>query len=634
VRYSPLFLLLLFISVEISANPKIPNSYSYLTYKNNRLVAEINSKIYHLKDETPKYTLDMVRGNPKGDKTGFTLSFRDSKGGAKFMGGKLFYGLADLSEKYPRAKWKRESTINNQGIAKIDLIGKLQGKYDFIDWERKKAGVIFYRVADAKGYILYEGKFFFTGSSPFEVDPHSIIEGIFINRVTPTGVTISFETLQPSEAVVKIEGVGEFQSKKQKQHEIEITGLKPNRKYRYTVQTSPKVKESYSFKTAPKEGSREPFVFAFTSDSRSGISSGEREIAGVNAYMMRKIMPLISAKEVAFLHFTGDEINGYLNSVAQQKLEYVNWKRSTLPFASHIPVYTSMGNHEALVYKFDDKSKYSLSIDRFPFATESSEAIFAKMFVNPTNGPLSEDNASYDPNPNTIDFPTYKENVYYYIYNNIAMVSLNSNYWYAPKLKDGVPILGGNPHSYIMDNQLSWLKKTLAKLDQNPNIDFVFVTQHTPAFPNGGHVKQDMFYNGENKVRPYIADKNGELKPHPKGIIERRDELWKILMQSQKVVAILTGDEHNYARLEIKEGMPIYGSYRPKEPMKITRTIYQIHNGAAGAPYYAKETTPWNRDGDKYLKHFSTENAVVFFHVDGKKLELEVINPDTLDRIE
>ena len=194
-----------------------------------------------------------------------------------------------------------------------------------------------------------------------------------------------------------------------------------------------------------------------------------------------------------------------------------------------------------------------------------------------------------------------------------------------------------------MDNQIAWLKKTLNKLDNDKNIDFIFVTHHTPVFPNGGHVKDDMFYNGENKIRPYIADANGVVKPHPKGIIERRDEYWKILMDSKKVIAVLTGDEHNYARLIVKPGMPIYDEdkYVPKNKLNITRTIYQIHNGAAGAPYYGKEDTPWNKDVPKgkpangeYLKCFTTENAVVFFHVHGKKIELEVVNPDTLDRIE
>ena len=627
-----------------ATNFDIPGAYGKLKYIGSELAVEVDSSTtYHLKDETPKYTLDMVRGNPVGNDEGFTFTFKDSKGNPKFVGGKVFYALADLTEKYPRAKWKREAIIDENGIAKVKLIGKLQGKYDFIDWEKNAKGPLYYRVVDKSGYIVYEGKFFFTGKGPFTVDSGSIIEGPFVNKVTDKSVTISFETITKQKGTVIVEGVGEFSSEVGTHHEIEISGLSPDTEYKYTVHAGGSHKESYAFKTAPVPGSRKPFTFAFTSDSRSGIASGEREIAGVNAYMMRRIMALIAAKNAAFLHFTGDEIDGYRNAPLRQELEYVNWKRSILPFASRIPVYTSMGNHEALLYAFNDGSKYGLQADRFPYATESAEALFAKAFVNPLNGPESEDGAFYDPNPNKTDFPSYKENVFYYTYDNIAMISLNSNYWYSPSVQKGNNLIGGNPHGYLMDNQIAWLKKTLSKLESDKNIDFIFVTHHTPVFPNGGHVKDDMFYNGANEIRPYIADANGVVKAHPKGIIDRRDEYWKILMDSKKVVAVLTGDEHNYVRLEVKPGMPIYNKdkYVPENKLDITRTIYQIHNGAAGAPYYGKEDTPWNKDVAKgkpangeYLKNFTTENAVVFFHVHGKKLELEVVNPDTLDRIE
>jgi hypothetical protein len=87
----------------------------------------------------------------------------------------------------------------------------------------------------------------------------------------------------------------------------------------------------------------------------------------------------------------------------------------------------------------------------------------------------------------------------------------------------------------------------MQEFEQDPNIDHIFVTQHTPVFPNGGHSGDDMWYSGNNEKRPYIAG-----KPVQKGIIERRDEYLDILInQSKKVVGVLTGDEHNYNRLQL-----------------------------------------------------------------------------------
>lgn len=650
----------LFIS-QAQADTTIPKSYANLKYDNGQLVA-VNPNptpnadnpndpkaqaVWKLKDETPKYTLAMARGDIKGTDKGFEFTFKDSKGEPAFKSGTVFYALADMSEKYPKPKWKRSAGIDGDGKAHAKLIGKLQGKYDFVDWETKKHGQMFYRVADNQGRIIYQGKFYFTGTGPFSVDPHSIIEGPFVNMVTPSSAVISFETLSDSEPKVEIEGNVEALSSEKlvdsdaTHHEIKISGLKPNTTYRYTVSAGGADKESYQFTTQPLPGARKPFTFAYTSDSRNGIVSGERDITGVNAYMMKRIAALMNAKDAKFMQFTGDEINGYNVSPQRQELEYANWKNAALPFASYIPVYASQGNHEALLYAFKDGSKYGAQIDRFPYDTESAEALFAKAFVNPTNGPDSEDGSKYDPDPNAIDFPSYKENVFYYTYDNVAVISLNSDYWYAPSFSS-IPTLGGNIHGYLMDNQMKWLKKTLETLEADGNIDHIFVTQHTPVFPNGGHVKDDMFYKGDNKYRPYIANAEGKPEPVEKGIIDRRDEYWKLLMDAPKVFAVLTGDEHNYSRLEVKPGMPIYSDkYTPKKPLEITRTIYQIHSGAAGAPYYGKEDTPWSGDVKKgsrqsgeYLKNFTTENALIFFHVNGNNIFVEVVNPDTLDTID
>lgn len=286
-----------------------------------------------------------------------------------------------------------------------------------------------------------------------------------------------------------------------------------------------------------------------------------------------------------------------------------------------------MGNHEALVRSFaKEGGPASIQVDRFPYETESAEAVFSANFVNPRNGPDSEDGASYDPNGKRVDFPSYEENVFSYSYDNVAVIVLNSDYWYAPSTS-AIPVTGGGLHGYIMDQQLAWLESKLTELEADANIDHVFITQHTPCFPNGGHVGDDMWYRGNNQYRPYV---NG--KALAKGIIERRDQILDLLVnKSQKVIAVMTGDEHNYARTEVGPETPIYTDIYPQDKrIRLSRTIYQINNGAAGAPYYSQELTPWS---DK-VSGFTTQNALVLFHVDGKKIEMIVRNPDTLEEVD
>ncbi|RLD42466.1 MAG: hypothetical protein DRI86_11585, partial [Bacteroidetes bacterium] len=360
------------------------------------------------------------------------------------------------------------------------------------------------------------------------------------------------------------------------------------------------------------------------SDSRGGTQLGESQANGHNAYIMRKMAALANYKNVDFFQFTGDMINGYKSDKEQMRFEYTNWLRTMSPYFRSMPLNVGMGNHEAFLKNYGDEKKY-LSVDNFPFETESAEAVFGEFFENNNNGPESEDGSIYDPNKNETDFPSYKKNVYSYTYGNTAMIVMNSNYWYTPN-QNIIPQIGGNVHGYIMDNQLKWLKTQINNYENDKNIKHVFVSIHTPAFPNGGHSHNDMWYKGDNKVRPYVAGKAVD-----KGIIERRDEFLDILVnQSTKFRILLTGDEHNYTRLTIDNNSEIYPENWKGKRISFKRPFIQIVDGAAGAPYYAEEKLPWSNN----LNKFSAQFALVIFQIEGEHISIEVYNPDTLELIE
>ncbi|HIE16423.1 MAG TPA: metallophosphoesterase family protein, partial [Bacteroidales bacterium] len=472
-------------------------------------------------ENTPYYSVDSILINPTGTKTGISFDFKK-----KDFWGIIYYGMyAQKGSKYPQPVFFKKKAKIIEGKADINLKA-LAGKYDIANYETTGQLKIGYRIVNNKGTIIYDGKINVNGKGPFDVDL-SITEGPFVNNVTENEAVIWFNTNKPCSPSVTVNGkVFKAPSKMMNMmgdihHEIRIHHLKPDTKYYYTVQYGDNG-ETYSFKTNPNKGSRKPFVFAFTSDSRQGNGGGERNIYGANAYIMKKMAALALSKNAAFFQFTGDMINGYSSSVGEARLECKNWKRSIESFWHYIPFYVAPGNHEVMVTTFDDGSKYGLSVDKFPYNNNSGERIFADEFVNFENGPASEDGSKYDPDNKNTDFPPYRETAYYYIYGNMAMVVLHSNYLYTPSTYN-IPEIGGNVHGYIMDNQLNWLDKILAKLSGDSDIDNIFVTIHTPAFPNGGHSGDDMWYNGNNNIRPYIAG-----KPVKKGIIERRDQFLNI----------------------------------------------------------------------------------------------------------
>ncbi len=611
---------ILLFSVISQAQIEIPKVYSNLNINDKgELVLHINNKDIIAEQAKIKYQLADFENAWKANSTGLVFESPN-----KNLTGEMYFGLIPFGDsKYPQPVFFKRTKQLVKGKTEIKIAELFKGKYDMVGWEKSGKGVLGYRILSSKGKIIYDGIIGFKYSSnDFEVDI-TLIEGPMVNLIKSDGTVISFKTNKKAICSVIVNGK-EFKDREAtKKHEIQITGLQANKEYKYTVKYGDN-KQEYSFTTAPVSGSRKPFTFAYASDSRGGNGGGERNIYGHNGYIVKKIMALASVKNSRFVQFTGDLVDGYTLSTQEMDLEYANFKTTVSPFAHYIPLIAGMGNHEVIMHTFKADGIWA-SIEKFPFNTESAESAFAANFVNPQNGPESEDGSKYDPDNKTKDFPSYNETVYYYTYDNVAMIVLNSNYFYAPSTKF-VNTTSGNIHGYIMDNQLKWFKQILDKLEKNNNIDHIFVTIHTPAFPNGGHVSSDMYYDGDNSKRPYIAG-----KPVDKGIIERRDEFLNIMInQSKKTVALLVGDEHNYNKLKLTPETSIYPENYKGKKLKIKRTFWQINNGAAGAPYYAQEQTPWTKD----VSGFTTQNAVCLFYIDGKSVKMKVLNPDTLEEVD
>ena len=600
---------------------EIPSVYTNFQIENGKLFFQPKGspgKMAWIPSE-PRYYYDKITKSPVGTNDGIRFDFEDED-----FNGKIYYGFVVTENvKYPHPVYFHSVAKIESGIAEIDIKSKLSGKYDIAKWEETGKSRLGYRIVTSGGKIIYDGKINIKGKGPFKADV-TIISGPFINHLTDKSAIISFETNFETNASIVANGKTFLGKTQNKVFELKIDDLKPSTEYSYTVKYGDN-SEIYSFITAPVSGSRDPFSFAFASDCRGGNGGGERNIFGVNAYIEKRLIEKSANKNVAFLQFTGDLIGGYSDNWPEQKLQYYNWKNVIEPFAHYFPVNVGMGNHEVLNFYFENDAGDVVMIDKFPFDTESAEKLFADMYVNPLNGPESEDNSKYDPNPDLVNFPSYKENVFFYTYGNVAMIVLNSNYMYAPTT-EMIPKSGGNVHGYIMDNQLQWFDEVVADFENDNSIDHVFVTIHTPAFPNGGHSKDDMWYGGNNAIRPFIAGKAVE-----KGIIERRDEFLDIMInKSSKTVALLCGDEHNYNRMKIDSETEFYPKDWKGEKLNISRPFWQITNGSAGAPYYGQEELLWSSS----VKFFSTQYALVFFNVNGEEIELEVVNPDTGEKVD
>ena len=423
-----------------------------------------------------------------------------------------------------------------------------------------------------------------------------------------------------------------------------LTKLKPNTVYTYQVNYGIYT-PSYTFKTAPEEGARVSFKFGFMSDSRAGVGGGERAQNGVNTKDIGRFAIELYNKNADFVCFGGDLINGYTSDVRDFESQLETWKRTIQPVGANIPFYESIGNHEQVgsYYKVEasnlKQDEYYIQFTG-TVGAESAESIFAKEFVNPHGShyglgiPKPEAKGSNNIDGDDVG-PSYDENVYSFNYGRVHFISLNTNYWatgyrslstFGQKSQDKTAInlalkqLGGNREGYIMANQMEWLKKELDAAQNDISVDWVFIILHEPPFPNGGHVKDAMYWGtpGNGELGGY-NDKNMPMGD----VIDMRNRFWKIVSSKSKVLGVLCGDEHNYSRTLIDS------SVHPDFKFP----VWQIISGGCGAPYYVQDkSVPWV---DK-VKAFAIDKHYCLFSVEGKKVGLEVYNDSSqlLDSID
>lgn len=460
----------------------------------------------------------------------------------------------------------------------------------------------------------------------------TVVEGPFVSLLTSGGndqPIIAFETDEPCGWQCEVETVeklpyGEIliSESVKTRHQIKPTILKPGTTYRYTIKIIPPEGPAYplpayTFTTAPRPGAGR-VRFAFVSDSREGVGGGEQNYRGCNFAVLSRIAVEAFRKEADFFLFGGDLVNGYTSETEDFRLQLQGWKQALAGYWRSRAVYPCMGNHETLLNIVNIQTagggKRLVTLDKWPYATDSAEAVFAEQFWNPRNAPMVSDPRR----------PTYKENVFSFQYGPVKCIAYNNNYWYTSA--GLVHEAGGSPEGYIMADQMAWIEKELARADVDESIRYVVLYAQEPVFPCGGHVGDCMWWNGNNNYRAHTYE-DGKVRPADAGMIEVRNRFWKAVSNCRKVAAVLAGDEHEYHRLRIDGATPvgivakddadgdgILESYSPNPDFRYP--TWQITAGTAGAPYYAREETPWEP------VILSSQTGYCLFEADERRIRL------------
>lgn len=458
-----------------------------------------------------------------------------------------------------------------------------------------------------------------------------------------------------------------FESPAAVSHEVELLGLRPDTEYLYRVEVDgvevaePAPGESqprgdsspnaggwtsteYLFRTAPRSGEGKT-RFAYAGDSRMGPGGGLRAFMGVNALVFPQELNAAWRMGARFWLLGGDLVSGYTSVPTDFRAQLRAFKWIATPFLRSTPIYSAIGNHDALVRFYAGPDKQSVGLDRWPYATESTETILAEELVQPENGPVTSDPRR----------PSYRETVFSFSYGPTRVIVLNNTYW----ISRDPGRFGGSPEGFIFPDQMAWLRAELDRADADPTVRHVFLCLHEPPFPNSAHLEDGMWYGGDLGVRGCsVPIEGGEPRREAAGVVELRNELVRLASASRKAVAILASDEHNYSRMlltpETPAGDPARddpdgdGKLNPDRlsPLPgLRRPIWLIISGGAGAPHYSEEPSPWNSwwkaNGHRCRQpagcyRFSPLYHWILFEDDGRNVALHCYTPagDLIDEVE
>ncbi len=481
---------------------------------------------------------------------------------------------------------------------------------------------------------LYDRRFRYTREGPRKTGEYALAStmtfGPFIDLVGPDSFVISWETDVPAPGAVILADTTFADPDVSLTHEVAVDGLRPDTDYEYRVRYGPDDAQTRAFRarTAPEEGAG-GCRFAYASDSRGGAGGCEHSLEGVNHATFKAILAGAVSKDIDLMLFGGDLVNGYTTSEEAFRSELDSWKRAVGMVAFSLPIYEGVGNHEQLgdylAAPEPGQPDKRFIVHRDREGAESLESVFSSEFTNPTGSCYG---FSLRPEKRALDGavvagPDYAETVYSFNRGNCHFISVNTNYWFTgvrhdettvryPSDQEGTALalrlLGGNREGYVLPHQLEWLEQDVAAAQADDNIDWIFVFSHEPAFPNGGHLYDAMFWGEPGKGH------EGGLNDHtvPLGdVIDMRNRFWGVLARSPKVVAFMCGDEHNYSRTLIDTDI---------DP-GFAHPVWHIVSGGAGAPFYAQDTSvTW---ADK-VAAFAPVNHYCVFDADHEKVSLRV----------
>lgn len=264
----------------------------------------------------------------------------------------------------------------------------------------------------------------------FHAHATEVVVAPFLQSAQPDEIWVVWETDEEATSVVHYgltedlglvaEGTTHEGSGSSRIHDVWLSGLEPETRYYYQVETGDQLTEVTAFTTPPEQSAERSFRLVAMSDMQKDNGNPDKfeEVVhdGVVAFVEQEFGPNLD-EEIAMTLIPGDlVVNGWA---------YSQWEndffRPSAILNRQVPVYPVYGNHEA------------------------DAPHFASYFHLPDNGT-----------------PGYEDHWWFVDYSNLRVIGLDSN------------------SGYRIDAQLDWLDEVLEDACHDVEIDFVFAELHHP----------------------------------------------------------------------------------------------------------------------------------------------------------
>jgi hypothetical protein len=329
----------------------------------------------------------------------------------------------------------------------------------------------------------------------------SLTRGPYLQKATPTSMTFRWRTQSPSIGVVRFgAAAGKLvKSSKENQavtdHEVTVTGLKPNAKYYYSVGTESTTLQGTAdnyFYTFPTEGTAKKTRIWSLGDFGNHSSRQYQVKESFKQYVKNLGDPYIDL----WLWLGDNAYNRGLDTEYQRNVFSTDTGYAGDRFMKQTPIFATPGNHD---YAGNNNLRVSLNIPYY------------QVVSHPTNaeaGGVASGSESY----------------YSFNYGNIHFVSLDSDRY------DDSTFKASNTRFGELSPQLAWLKKDLEAAQKNPKFTWIIAYWHHPPYTKGTH---------DSDTEKQLRDVRMNLLP---------------VLEQYKVDLVMGGHSHVYERSGLLKG--------------------------------------------------------------------------------